>query len=54
VDDMLVFPWSEIMDAVIALWVADLEARRTYAPRVDQEKVARRRGVPDVVRRRRA
>ena len=53
IDDLLVFPWSDIQDAVIALWVACLEAGNQSVQPLNQEKVMQRRGVPPVVRNRR-
>jgi hypothetical protein len=52
-DDMLVFPWSNIQDTLIALWVASLEAANAAVSILDQSKVAKRRGVPPSVQRRR-
>lgn len=50
VDDMLVFPWSEVQDTVIALWVACLEAANQSVGTVNQTRAMNRRGVPPVVR----
>jgi hypothetical protein len=50
IDDLLVFPWSEQQDCAIVLWLAIGEARNAVIVEVDQEAVARRRGVPPVVR----
>lgn len=52
IEDLLVFPWSDIQDCVMALWVAMGEATGgpvTVVPRAESQ---RRRGVPDVIRRR--
>jgi hypothetical protein len=51
IDDLMVFPWSEQQDAVIALWVANGMAHSVQGQAPDQAAVFRRRGVPDVVRR---
>ena len=53
VDDMLVFPWSDTQDAVIALWVANLEAANAALGQIDQAASMRRRGVPPIVASRR-
>lgn len=52
VDDMLSFPWSEIQDALIALWVANGEANTAVFDRVEVEQQAAARGAPPVVARR--
>ena len=54
IDDMLTFPWSDVQDAVIALWVACLEAANQSVQVVNQANVMRRRGVPPVVQNRRS
>jgi len=51
VDDMMVFPWSKIQDAVIALWLAVNQAKNLNMPAPRQEESMNRRGVPPVVRR---
>jgi len=52
VDDLLVFPWSKIQDAAIALWLANGHADGATAPVPSQARSMHRRGVPEVVRRR--
>lgn len=52
IDDMLVFPWSDTQDAVIALWVANLEAANQSILPINQSNAMKRRGVPPVVQRR--
>lgn len=49
IDDMLVFPWADQKDALVALWVANGEANSTQFVRVDQNEVMARRGVPPFV-----
>lgn len=53
IDDMLVFPWADVQDALIALWVAEGEARSglRYNP-VRQQQAMKRRNVPPIVRQR--
>lgn len=47
IDDMITFPYSEIQDAVIALWVANGEAATTYRRNpINQSEIQQRRGVP--------
>lgn len=50
IEDLLVFPWSEVQDAAIALWVANTEANTAPILRIDQQASMSRRGVPGVVR----
>lgn len=50
IDDLLVFPWSDVQDTVMALWVATTEAANQSVTAPDQAMVARRRGVPPIVR----
>ncbi len=53
IDDLLVFPWSKIQDAAIALWLANGYAdgaATARAPSLPESQ--HRRGVPGVVRRR--
>lgn len=53
IDDLLVFPWSKIQDAAIALWLANGHADGVQRNDVVTRAVAQaRRGVPDVVARR--
>jgi len=52
IDDLLVFPWSKVQDAVIGLWVANTEATNATRVRLDQQSVMHRRGVPRVIRNR--
>jgi hypothetical protein len=49
VDDMLVFPWAEQQDALVALWVANGETSFANRRKVDQSQIRRVRGVPPVV-----
>jgi hypothetical protein len=49
-DDLLVFPWSDIQDAAIALWVAEGEAANAQIVQVDQYEFMQRRGVPPNIR----
>jgi hypothetical protein len=49
VDDLLVFPWSDQQDGVMALWVAMLEANNQSVHTISQGLSMRRRGVPAVV-----
>ncbi len=52
VDDMLTFPWSDIKDALVALWVANGEAQNRQIPPVNQANSMHRRGVPPNIARR--
>lgn len=52
IDDMLVFPWSDQQDAIVALWVANGEADLARHTRIDQNQMMERRGVPPIVRKR--
>lgn len=54
VDDLLVFPFADEQDAVMALWVANSEAGRIPTRKVDQEVMFKRRGVPGIISRRSA
>lgn len=49
IDDMLVFPWADVQDALIALWVANGVATFPVNSQVDQEQFAKRRGVPPII-----
>jgi len=53
IDDLIVFPWSKIQDAAIALWVANGYTGVAQQAHVDQQAAMDTRGVPQVVRRRR-
>jgi hypothetical protein len=55
IDDMRVFPFAEQKDALVALWVAEGEAKVRHGITVDQDAVAHRRGVPpSIIARRQA
>lgn len=53
-EDMLTFPWSEVQDAVVALWIANSEAATSAraVSHMPYELVASMRGVPPSVARR--
>lgn len=54
IDDLLVFPWSKIQDAAIALWLANGQAHGAAAATAPSLPEAQhRRNVPQVVRRNR-
>ena len=46
VDDMLVFPFADEQDAVIALWVANSAIGAIPRKKIDQQGILQRRGVP--------
>lgn len=50
IDDLLVFPWSDVQDTVMALWVGLTEAANQSVGRPDQELIHHRRGTPPIVR----
>jgi hypothetical protein len=52
IEDLLTFPYSETQDAAIALWLANGWANEAQQSLPSQADMARRRGVPDVVRKR--
>ncbi len=52
IEDLLLFPWSEVQDAAIALWLANSEAKSIHSVDFNQLDVKARRGVPDIVQRR--
>ena len=52
IEDLLIFPWSEVQDAAIAIWLANSQANNAHRELLDQAEVKRRRGLPDVVTRR--
>ena len=52
IEDLLVFPYSDIQDAAIALWLANSWAHNSQPPLPSQDELKRRRGVPSVVARR--
>ena len=52
VDDMLVFPWSKVQDALIAFWVANGEAGGKASHQIDIEKVVMRRNIPPIIQKR--
>jgi hypothetical protein len=52
IEDLLTFPYSEAQDAAIALWLANGYANDATQSLPSQDTIAKRRGVPDVVRRR--
>jgi len=49
VDDMLVFPWSKVQDALIAFWVANGECEGHNVYQTDMNKVAARRNIPPII-----
>lgn len=49
VDDLLVFPFADEQDAVMALWIANSEAGNVPRKKLDQASIAQRRGVPAVI-----
>lgn len=54
IDDMRVFPFADQKDALVALWVAEGEAKVSRHTAIDQAAVAQRRGVPPSILRRTA
>ena len=52
VDDMLVFPWSKVQDALIGFWVANGECQGHSVYQVDMIKVAARRNIPPIIQER--
>ena len=52
VEDLLVFPYSDVQDAAIALWLANSWANDAQPSLPSQAEIMRRRGVPGVVQRR--
>jgi hypothetical protein len=52
VDDMLVFPWSRVQDALIAFWVANGECSGKGLFQVDMDKVVARRNIPPIIQER--
>lgn len=52
IDDLTVFPWSKIQDAVIALWLANGHANLAAVAPPSLSESHHRRGVPEVIRRR--
>jgi hypothetical protein len=52
IDDLLVFPWADQQDAVMALWVANGEANIAHYAPPNTEQQAKRRGVPPNIRQR--
>jgi hypothetical protein len=52
IDDLLVFPYSKIQDAAIALWVANGHSQSIATPGMSLNESMHRRGVPGVVRKR--
>lgn len=53
VDDMLTFPYSEIQDALMALWFANSEVPQVIRRTPPHEEMQRRRQVPPIIRNRR-
>lgn len=51
VDDMLVFPFADEQDALIALWVANSEVSSYIHRKIDQKEIRMRRGVPSAITR---
>ncbi len=52
IEDLLIFPWSEVQDCCIALWLSNSQANSAHRELIDQAASMVRRGVPDVVSRR--
>jgi hypothetical protein len=52
IDDLLVFPWSKIQDAAIALWLCNGQARNLSTIPQSLPESQLRRNVPEVIRRR--
>jgi hypothetical protein len=52
IEDLLVFPWSDIQDCVMALWVANTNAVMDFSMPPPLEEQQRLRGVPGIIRRR--
>lgn len=50
IDDMLVFPWAKVQDALIALWVANGECKSSSLFSVDLGKIVTRRNIPPIIR----
>lgn len=52
IEDLLIFPYSDVQDAAIALWVANGRALYAQNSLPPQDEIRRSRGVPNVVSRR--
>jgi hypothetical protein len=51
-EDLMIFPWSKIQDAAIAIWLANSQANESHRALPSQDILKRNRGVPGVVTRR--
>ena len=52
IDDLLIFPWADQQDAVLALWVANGKSNLTSAKPPNREQTGKRRGVPPNIQQR--
>jgi hypothetical protein len=52
IEDLLIFPWSDVQDGCIALWLSNSQAQGAHRELINQAAVKERRGVPDVITRR--
>ncbi|MEE8374265.1 MAG: hypothetical protein V3R87_11150, partial [Dehalococcoidia bacterium] len=52
IEDLLIFPWSQVQDGAIALWLANSQANESHRSLPSQELIKQKRGVPLVVTRR--
>ena len=52
IDDLMVFPWSKVQDAAIALWLANGHADGVSSVVPDQALARHRRGLPGIIARR--
>jgi hypothetical protein len=49
IEDLLVFPWADVQDTVMALWFANTEASVNRFQQIDQQAAMKRRGLPPIV-----
>ena len=52
IEDLLIFPWSEIQDAAIAFWLANSQGQDTYRALPSQDAIKAKRGVPGIIAKR--
>ena len=52
IEDLLIFPWSEIQDCAIAFWLANSQGQDTYRALPSQDAIKAKRGVPGIIAKR--